>query len=216
MTPSTLPLSSTQSTVTATLTGLQPASTIHYRVVATNTAGTTTGPDYTITTQTPVGTIGTAGTSGSTTNATPPTIRGLTETHTVWRTGQAKAVITSQDHRRAMRKVLRPPVGTTFRFNLNETADAAMTFIRLVPGRQSGGLCHRQTSRNRSHRSCVLALQQAGQLDFTGHAGPNSVVFDGRLQAARVLGPGTYQMDLTATTTNFVAGPNLIKFTISR
>ena len=43
----------TDQTINATVGGLTPGTTYHYRLVATNSAGTTTGPDFTCTTASP-------------------------------------------------------------------------------------------------------------------------------------------------------------------
>jgi virginiamycin B lyase len=197
-TPSTLPPSGNPSTVTATLTNLPTASTIHYRIVATNTAGTATGPDYYITTQTPAGSTGTGGNSGNP-QSQPPSITGVRQTHKTWRKRKAAS---------------RTPVGTTFSFVLNEPAAMSFDFLRVTQGRYSRGRCRPQSRSNRKMSTCVLTMRDAGQLDFNGQKGLNRVKFDGRLPRHPTLTPGSYRVNITAATEDFIVGPDQLRFTI--
>jgi hypothetical protein len=53
LTPADIPAGANPVTVARTIGGLEPGTTYHFRVVATNAGGTTNGPDQTFTTKTP-------------------------------------------------------------------------------------------------------------------------------------------------------------------
>ncbi len=80
------------------------------------------------------------------------------------------------------------PTGTTFSFRLNETAKVTFTFT----GR--GGLKRRLT--------------------FSGHAGRNTVHFDGRLTGHQELSPASYKLGITATEFGLTASARPLRFTI--
>jgi hypothetical protein len=92
----------------------------------------------------------------------------------------------------------KPPVGTTFRFTLNETATVRFAFAQLLPGRGVNGKCVAQTAANRMHKACTRSVPR-GSLSFGAGAGLHKLSFEGRLTRTRKLKPGTYRLTVTAT-----------------
>ena len=88
----------------------------------------------------------------ATVESTPPAIRVFRQSAAVWR------------ERAHVRK--RVPVGTTFRFQLNEPATGSLLFERGIRG--------------------------IGRVPFTGRAGRNTIRFAGQLASGRLLKPGRY------------------------
>jgi hypothetical protein len=120
--------------------------------------------------------------------AAAPVLSGATQSHTVWREGNALA---------ALARARAAPVGTTFAFRLNEPAAVRLAFMRRLPGRRGRGGCTAPSARNRRGRACARTIA-AGALVFAAHAGVERVRFQGRISAARRLPPGSYTLILTA------------------
>jgi hypothetical protein len=120
----------------------------------------------------------------------PPVITGVGQSAKRWREGNKLA--------QTSRKSKRPPIGTTFRFALNEPAQMRLSFTRRSAGRRVGGKCVAPTKRNRGKRRCGRALH-AGALTFQGHQGAGRLRFQGRLSRTRRLKPGRYRLVITAT-----------------
>jgi hypothetical protein len=91
----------------------------------------------------------------------------------------------------------KPPVGTTFRFTLNEPATVRFAFAQLLPGRKVNGKCVAQTAANRSRKPCTRSVPR-GSLSFSAGAGLHKLFFQGRLTRTRKLKPGTYALTITA------------------
>jgi Kelch motif len=125
----------------------------------------------------------------------PPSISHLAESHKRWREGHAMARISARESkaRRA-----RAPLGTTFTFTLNEQATITFTFVQQLPGRLAKGMCAAPSRSNRHRRACERTATR-GSLTFTGHSGPNTVSFQGRLSRSQKLAPGRYALLITAT-----------------
>jgi CSLREA domain-containing protein len=136
-----------------------------------------------------------------------PDVTHLTQSAKTWRESNALP---------SAARVKKPPVGTTFRFDLNVAAKARLAFARLVGGRRVAGKCVRQTSTNKRKPKCTRALA-AGHLDIAAHAGTNKVRFQGRISAARKLKPGRYKLTVTATDAIARASaPRSLTFTIAK
>ncbi len=118
-----------------------------------------------------------------------PTVTNASSLHLTWREGNQLATFA---------KKVRPPVGTTFSFTLNEQAKVSLAFIQQVSGRKVGRNCVAQTGKNRRRRSCKRTLTQ-GTMSFTGHSGVNKVLFQGRVSSTRKLPLGRYTLYVTAT-----------------
>jgi hypothetical protein len=116
---------------------------------------------------------------------TGPTITGVRQSASRWRRSSRRAVIS---------RTLRPPVGTTFTFMLNEPATVTLRFTLLRAGRKL----------------------RAGPR-FSGRAGDNEVRFYGRLSGKAELKPGRYAMTLVAVNAaGRSASSKALTFTIVR
>jgi hypothetical protein len=105
----------------------------------------------------------------------------------------------------------KPPPGTTFTFNLNETAAIELTFSQPGKGRKVSGKCVAQNAKNHKKQSCTLTL---GTISLAGNAGKNSVKFAGKLSSGE-LKPGGYTVTITAKAANGQSSKTLsLKFTI--
>ncbi len=108
----------------------------------------------------------------------------------------------------------KPPVGTTFSFSLNEQASVTFSFTQKATGRKVGGKCVAKSRKNAKRKSCKRTVT-AGTLSFTGHAGTDNVVFQGRISRSKKLRPGSYTLVITATNTaGQKSGPQTLGFTI--
>jgi hypothetical protein len=161
--------------VAQAISGLQPGTTYHFRLVATNAAGSSNGADHTFTT------------APSPTTALKLT--NLGQSHRRWREGRGLAHISS---------VGRPPLGTTFRFTLNESAKVRFAFKQRLPGRLVGGRCLAPTAKNVGKTKCTRLLTR-GSLSFSLDKGARKLRFQGRLSKHKKLPLGHYTLVITAT-----------------
>ena len=138
-----------------------------------------------------------------------PQISGASESHRVWRAGTAAATLSRAAVRRA-------PVGTMFRFTLDEAATVRLVFVHRTRGHGSSSGCAART-RSKPNRRCVRK-RPAGELVFLdGHIGPNSVGFQGRLSRRRTLMPGRYEVNVIATNAaGRKSAPTTLSFAIIR
>ena len=120
-------------------------------------------------------------------------ISGAKESARRWREGNALAHITAI--RRTNKNL---PLGTTFSFSLNESANVTFTFTQPVNGRKLGERCVPPNMQNKKKPRCIRTLTR-GRLSFTAHAGTNSVAFQGRISRSTRLKPGRYTLVITAT-----------------
>jgi hypothetical protein len=168
----------------ATITGLQPGTTYHYRLVASNSTGTSAGPDVTVTT------------------APLPQISSAKESHRTWRASNKRASIS---------KKKKAPVGTTFTFSMNAPGQVTFTFTQPGHGRKVKGKCVPLSKKNKHKRGCALVR---GKLTFHAHAGTNKVRFYGRISSSKKLKPGRYTVTISTKTTGFPASSRKLHFTI--
>lgn len=117
--------------------------------------------------------------------AVPPQLTAVSQSASRWR----------EPGKNRHRKRL--PIGTTFRFTLNESA-TVLAFTQTITGRRVSGRCVRQTRHNGHKRSCRLKVTVA-TTTVAGHAGRNKVAFTGKISRHRTLAPGSYTLVLTAT-----------------
>jgi hypothetical protein len=158
---------------TATLTGLTPNTTYHYRLDATNPTDTTPGADATFTT------------------LALPLLGTVTVKPSRWRLGASLVQISRKRKRRA-------PVGTRISFSLDRAVPVQLQFSLRKPGRTVKKRCAAPTRRNRKARRCTRLLT-AGVLAFPGHAGKNTIRFQGRISRSKRLRAGRYQLQVSAT-----------------
>ena len=121
-----------------------------------------------------------------------PTITAAHQSASRWREGNKLAQISRSKHKK------KPPLGTTFSFSLNEQTTVSFGFTQEATGRKVGGRCVDKSHKNVMRKSCKRTVT-AGTFSFTGHAGTNKVVFQGRVSASKKLRPGRYTLVMTAT-----------------
>jgi streptogramin lyase len=170
--------------VAATLSGLAPSTTYHYRVVATNPTGSAFGSDAAFTTASPLA---------------APAVSGL-RIGKRWRLGSKLPKFS--------RKV---PTGTTIRFVLSEAARVKLRFARQLPGRRAGRRC--VAPRRAKGKRCTRSVD-AGTLSLNAHSGNNFLRFQGRLSRRRTLKAGRYKLTLTATANGKTSKPRTATFTV--
>ncbi len=112
-------------------------------------------------------------------------VTGFSESAATWRLGGALPHIS----------IAR--VGTTFTFQENEAASVALTFTHVLPGRRSAGRCIAPTHGNRGKPRCTRHLV-VGNLGVPGHAGGNTIRFQGRISRTEKLAPGSYTVSVTS------------------
>jgi hypothetical protein len=138
------------------------------------------------------------------TSSTPPRLTGIHESVKRWREGSALA------HVSANKKL---PVGTTFSFNLNESASMAFTFTKSASGHKIGRTCVAQTKKKKE-RGCTRTIA-AGTLMLSAHTGLNRVSFDGLISKHKKLSPGSYTLHIVATASGQHSTPSTLHFTIA-
>jgi hypothetical protein len=134
-----------------------------------------------------------------------PIISSAWQSHPRWR----------EHGRTATRRARRLPVGTDFTFSLNEQASVAFAFTRIMEGRRVSRRCvpHRVHNHRRPH--CGLVVM-AGIMSLVGHAGVNTVPFQGWISGSRRLPPGRYTLVITARSAAGVSSPKRLTFVIVR
>ena len=142
-------------------------------------------------------------TTVSYTVARGPVITNVHESHTRWRLGTKLARISRSG----------APVGTTFSLTINQSAVVRFAFTQTASGRRSGRRCVTQTAHNRRLPTCPRTLTVA-TLAFNGHAGVNTVAFQGRTSRHKTLPRGHYVVVITATTPTNRSAPLSLSFTI--
>jgi hypothetical protein len=184
----------------ATVDGLQPATTYHFRAVAVNSAGTANGADMTLTTPAapvqpgpsgggggPSGGAGPPGGSGPPGGAGPP--GGGPPVLDRVAPGLQSFSITRRSFRRGTR-------GIQLRWTLTEAARATITIDRKTTGRRVGRRCVKATRRNSSRRKCTRYVKQ-GTITRNSTAGSNRLAFSGRV-GRKNLAVGTYRATIVA------------------
>ncbi len=132
---------------------------------------------------------------------TPPLLTDVHESRRIWRERSSR----SSRHR--------PPTGTTFYYELNESATLTLAFTKQHAGRQLPYRCRTPTKTNRDKPRCTRTLTVA-TLTAIGHAGLNHLRFKGRIPRARHLRPGTYRLVITAHAFGSNSRPRTLTFTI--
>lgn len=187
----------------ATVSGLKPSTTYHFRVVATNAAGTVVGADQTLTTAKAPDKIVKKG---------PPSkalqMTGARMTNRRFRVGRAATAISAR--RRA-------PVGTVFRFRLSAPARVQISFTRTAGGLRRGRSCVAPTRKlRRAHAKPCTRTLTVGRLTRSNlRAGVGSIAFSGRI-GTKPLSPRSYRAVLTASGAGKHSLPVVLSFTIVR
>jgi hypothetical protein len=165
--------------VNATLNGLAPGTTYHYRLVATSAGGTTPGADMTFTTQAATG-------GGGGTGAGPHFVGGLKLSSTTFAAAASGLSVAPS----AKRKV---PIGTKVTFTVDAATTVRFGVERAVAGRRSGKRCVKPTKKNRHARKCTRYVRLRGSFDLIAFSGKTSFKFTGRLKGKK-LPVGKYRL----------------------
>ncbi|MGZ4332325.1 MAG: choice-of-anchor Q domain-containing protein [Solirubrobacteraceae bacterium] len=190
--------------VSLPLIGLAASTTYHVALVASNPDGTVTSTDMTFTTAAGPSSGG-AGGGGRGRGA--PIITNARQSALRWLPSRTRATLT-RGH--AL------PVGTTFTFGLDQTAEVTLTFTHMASGRLVRRHCRAPSRRNEHRPKCTRALV-AGTLLFAAHAGANRIRFYGRLSRRAQLTPGDYAVDIGAINgAGRRSGPRRLRFTIAK
>jgi DNA-binding beta-propeller fold protein YncE len=134
-----------------------------------------------------------------------PVVSHAAQTNKRWREGDRQPQIS--------RRRRKPPLGTTFSFTLNQPATATLTFTTRVRGRKAAHKCVGETRRNAKHKACKRTVT-AGTLSFSGHAGANTIAFQGRISSSKKLKPGRYTLTIEASGSAGRSAPARLTFTI--
>jgi hypothetical protein len=175
--------------ITAQLTGLQPATTIHYRVVTSDPDGTTYGSDETFTTNA----------LASTTASVAPILSGLAQSARSWRV----RVLHGHDRGKG---------GTNLSFTLSETASVTLQFERLVPGHRSGHRCVAGKPARRGVKCTTDVL--FASLHPATEAGQNRVALTGRIPGHRAFPVGTWLLVAEAANASGQSPTRTLRFQV--
>jgi hypothetical protein len=191
----------------AALADLAPATTYHYRLVASNGDGNGAAPDVAFTTAT-VESGGGGG--GNAADRTPPVFLAASLSPVTFAVDPAGAIETPVASALKKKKVAR---GTTFRLQLSEAARVLFTIESLQPGRKVKGHCDKPTRSNGKARPCKRYVLSGR---FAANAGTASVLkrFSGKI-GTKKLSPGPYRATLTATdAAGNKSAPKLLTFRV--
>ena len=187
--------------VSAALTGLRSRTLYHYRLAATNAAGTTLGADQTLTTG------GTTGTQPPKARHIAPTFNSASISNKRFRVGKKNTAISAR----------KAPIGTSFRFTLSAAAKVQITITRSASGLRRGHSCVAPTtSLRRAHaKRCTRTLKVGTLTRASEPKGADRIAFSGRI-GARALRPGSYKAVLNASNAGGRSTPVTLSFIIVR
>jgi hypothetical protein len=90
------------------------------------------------------------------------------------------------------------PVGTTVSFQLSQAASVTLSFERVLTGVRSGHRCVAPGRSAGKRQRCSRLVLVAGGVQRSAHAGVNRIHFEGVLDGATRLSPGSYRLSLAA------------------
>ena len=154
--------------VSTSISGLAPDTLYHFRLVETNTVGTSFGADQTFTTRSRIP------------PPAPPRISHLKIT---------PGVLIAAPHGGAIAARM---TGTTVSYTETGTATTTFTVQRRAQGRRNRGSCVGPTKRNRTHKRCTRWVK-VGHFTHNDGAGPNKFHFTGRVDGHK-LQTGKYRL----------------------
>ncbi len=103
--------------------------------------------------------------------------------------------------------------GTEINFTLSKDANVTFTVVRNIPGRKLGHKCLRVQRRQRNKRYRCAIFKTVGSFTHKGHAGTNSVRFNGWLNGRR-LKPGLYHVYVRVGSGSSKAAPQLFSWRV--
>ena len=178
-----------------TISGLTPATTYHFRIVAASAAGTTVGADQVFTTPAAVH------------HGQPPVLSQLRLDPPKFEAARSGAT-TAARHRKRNRST-----GTRVSYRDSTTATTTLTIFRVTSGIRHGRSCVALHGRAPKHSHRCTLLVSVGTFHHSDHAGLNSFRFRGRL-AGRALAPGLYVLQAVAVDASGASRPVKARFTI--
>jgi hypothetical protein len=164
----------------ASITGLTPNTTWHFRAVVTNAAGTAFGADGVFVTAAPPPLVAPPA-------AVPlgPVLSGLSLSPSRLRASASGASIATS-------------IGGRVRYRLSKAASVRFRVERRVKGRLVRRRCVAPTRSNAARKRCTRYVTLSGSFTQRGKAGANTFMFRGRLAGHR-LKPGAYRLRAVAT-----------------
>jgi hypothetical protein len=174
--------------------GLAPATTYHFRAVASNGAGAAFGADQTFVTATAPPVTKPPTVIPPPPPAATPVLTGLSFSPTAFR---AAASASSK---------AKKGVGSTVKYKLSMVAKVKFFVERPTKGRRVGSTCAKATKSNAKRKSCTRYVTLAGSLTSQGKTTPNTLRFTGRFGGHK-LKTGKYRLRAVATT---VAGKSSV------
>ena len=96
--------------------------------------------------------------------------------------------------------------GTTFSFNLDQSASVTLAFRHNTRGRKVSGTCVAKTHGNAGKPACARVVAD-GSLRLPAGTGANKLRFEGRISPTRKLKSGRYTVLFTATSSAGKSSP---------
>jgi hypothetical protein len=168
--------------LSASLSGLAPSTTYHFRLIASNALGTALGADATFVT--PATLASPAGPAGPT-----PIVDRITNVKIT------PTTLVAASRGASIARAARRATGALVSYGGTQPATTTFTILLASAGRQQGRACVKPAKRNRTRKRCTRYLN-LGSFTHTDIAGANRFRFTGRV-GGRKLKPGTYRMRAT-------------------
>jgi hypothetical protein len=188
---------STPVAVSALLSGLSPATTYTFTLMATSAQGSSSGSPVTFVTLATsgsgtgvgVGPLGTGRLGGAL------SVTNLKLTPTRFHRGTRPATIAKQPKKKATAL----PISTTISFVLSSAATVKLGFELAQPGVRVGHKCVAVSKSHRKGKRCLRYTAVHGGVTRAGRAGTDKITFAGVLDGGARLAPGTFRLSLGAT-----------------
>jgi hypothetical protein len=175
--------------VSASITGLSPATSYTFTLVAASAQGSSSGAPVTFATPALFGKAE-PGSPGAL------AVTGLSLSPSRFRRGRLPATIARAA---AHRKAKKLPTSTTISFALSQPAAVTLSFQAAKSGVLARGKCTAPPKRPSRARRCRRYVTVPGSVSRAAHAGTNRIRFQGILDGGRALAPGSYQLTLIAS-----------------
>jgi hypothetical protein len=187
--PQQIGAGSTPVAVLAPVSGLSPATTYTFVLVATSAQGTNSGSPVAFTT---AGAPASAAAGGGAGAGSTLTVADLKLSTARFRRGARRATI-------AKSKTKGLPAATTISFLLSRAATVTLSFEESHAGMLLGRKCVAVSRSRRNGRNCARYTTVSRSLTLAAPTGMDRITFDGVLDGASRLALGSYRLSLTAT-----------------